>query len=237
MSTDGKTLSFDLPVTAASQPNVTVEAIFLKDNVLYQATKTLNVPPVQQQLQVTVTAAKELFQPGESAVYDVVTRDAHGKPVRADLSFGVVDEAIYSLYPDSSGDMVTRLYPKRYVSSQVDSSLTFYFSGEAGTKSPMLALRNTRYRPQLAQVKPGNEAKPKVRKAFPDTAFWAPDVHTDETGHAQVTLAFPDSLTTWRATVHAVTANAQAGECDQPGAGAEERAGADGHAAVFAQGG
>ena len=53
MSTDGKTLSFDLPVTAASQPNVTVEAIFLKDNVLYQATKTLNVPPVQQQLQVT----------------------------------------------------------------------------------------------------------------------------------------------------------------------------------------
>ena len=75
----------------------------------------------------------------------------------------------------------------------------------------MLAMRNTRYRPQLAQVKPGNEAKPKVRKAFPDTAFWAPDVHTDETGHAQVTLAFPDSLTTWRATVHAVTANAQAG--------------------------
>ena len=32
----------------------------------------------------------------------------------ADFSFGVVDEAIYSLYPDSSGDMVKKLYPNRY---------------------------------------------------------------------------------------------------------------------------
>ena len=71
----------------------------------------------------------------------------------------MVDEAIYSLYPDSSGDMVQRLYPQRYAESQVDSSLDYYFSGEAGTKSPMLAMRNARYRPQLAQVKPGNEAE------------------------------------------------------------------------------
>jgi uncharacterized protein YfaS (alpha-2-macroglobulin family) len=90
-------------------------------------------------------------------------------------------------------------------------SLDFYFSGEAGVKSPMLAMRNTRYRPQLAQVKPGNEAKPRVRKAFPDTAFWAPDVHTDASGHAHVSLVFPDSLTTWRATVHAITADSKAG--------------------------
>ena len=47
----------------------------------------------------------------------------------------------------------------------------------------------------LAQVKPGNEAKPRVRKAFPDTAFWAPHVHTDASGHAKVSLTFPDSLT------------------------------------------
>ena len=72
-------------------------------------------------------------------------------------------------------------------------------------------MRNARYRPQLAQVKPGNEAKPRVRKAFPDTAFWAPDLRTDASGHARVSLTFPDSLTTWRATVRAVTADSQAG--------------------------
>lgn len=211
MHTDGKTLAFDLPITADSQPNLTVEAFFIKDNTLFQASKVIKVPPVQQQLVVEITPAKQLFQPQQSAVYDVLTRDFKGKPVSADLSFGVVDEAIYSLYPDTSGDMVRRLYPQRSLQSQVDSSLLYYFSGEAGVKSPMLAMRNARYRPQLAQVKPGNEAKPRVRKAFPDTAFWAPIVHTDASGHARVSLTFPDSLTTWRATVHAITPDSKAG--------------------------
>jgi uncharacterized protein YfaS (alpha-2-macroglobulin family) len=211
MHSDGKTLSFDLPITVDSQPNITVDVLFLKNNVLYQASKILKVPPAQQMLQVKITPVKDVFQPQQNASYDVTATDFAGKPVSADLSFGVVDEAIYSLYPDDSGDMVRRLYPQRYAESQVDSSLDFYFSGEAGVKSPMLAMRNARYRPQLAQVKPGNEAKPRVRKAFPDTAFWAPDVHTDASGHAHVSLVFPDSLTTWRATVHAITADSKAG--------------------------
>lgn len=211
MHTDGKTLAFDLPITADAQPNITVDALFLKDNTLYQASKVIKVPPAQQQLQVLVTPTKDVFQPQQSATYDVSTRDFAGKPVSADLSFGVVDEAIYSLYPDSSGNMVSSLYPQRSVYASVDTSLDYYFSGEAGLKSPMLALRNARYRPQLAQVKPGNEAQPRVRKAFPDTAFWAPDVHTDAAGHARVNVTFPDSLTTWRATVHAITPASQAG--------------------------
>jgi hypothetical protein len=211
MQSDGKTMSFDLPITSDSQPNVTVEAMYLKDSTLYQATKVLKVPPSQQQLQVQITPVRDVFQPQQSAAYDVTTRDAAGKPVSANLSFGVVDEAIYSLYADLSGDMVRKLYPQRSDWAQVDSSLTYYFSGEAGTKSPMLAMRNARYRPQLAQIKPGNEAKPRVRKAFPDTAYWNPSVQTDASGHARVTLTFPDSLTTWRATVHAITADSKAG--------------------------
>jgi uncharacterized protein YfaS (alpha-2-macroglobulin family) len=208
---DGRTLAFDLPITADSQPNINVDVVFLKDNTLYQASKNIKVPPLQQQLQVKITPAHDVFQPQQSAEYDVTTLDFAGKPVIADLSFGVVDEAIYSLYPDMSGDMVRRLYPERYGYSQIDSSLTYYFSGQAGTRSPLLAMRNARYRPQLAQVKPGNEAKPRVRKAFPDTAYWNPSIRTDANGHARVTITFPDSLTTWRATVHAITASSQAG--------------------------
>jgi uncharacterized protein YfaS (alpha-2-macroglobulin family) len=211
LHTDGKTLSFDLPITAEAQPNLTVSTLFLKDNTLYQATKRIQVPPAQQKLQVEVTPTRDVFQPQQSATYDVLTKDFTGKPVSADVSFGVVDEAIYSLYPDASGDMIKSLYPQRYSSAEVDSSLEYYFSGQAGTRSPMLAERNRRYHPQLAQVKPGNEAAPKVRKAFPDTAYWAPDVHTDGSGHARVTLTFPDSLTTWRTTVHAITDDSKAG--------------------------
>ncbi len=208
----GKALTFDLPITTDAQPNLEVTAAFIRNDQLYQANVSIKVPPVQEQLQIDITPDKEVFQPQQTAGYDVFARDWQGKPVSADFSFGVVDEAIYSLYPDSSGDMVKKLYPDRYVFAAVDSSLQYYFSGRAGLKSPLLASRHSRYRPQLAQVKPGNDVvQPRVRKAFPDTAYWSPSIHTDAAGHAHVTLTFPDSLTTWRTTVHAITLDSRAG--------------------------
>ena len=137
----GKSLTFDLPITADAQPNLEVTAAFVRDDQLYQANLSIKVPPVQQQLQIDITPDKQIFQPQQTAGYDVFARDWQGKPVSADFSFGVVDEAIYSLYPDSSGDMVKQLYPDRYVFAAVDSSLQYYFSGKAGLKSPLLAER------------------------------------------------------------------------------------------------
>ncbi len=212
IASDGRTVNFDLPITTDSQPNLEVSVLFVKNGQLYQATKQIRVPPLQQQLQVEIKRNKDVFQPGQPADYDVYTRDYQGKPVSADFSFGVVDEAIYSIYPDSSGDIVKALYPNRYNYAAVDSSLQYYFTGTAGVKSPMLAERSSRYGQQLAQVKPGNDSvQPKIRKAFPDTAYWAPSIHTDATGHAHVQFGFPDSLTTWRATVRAVTDDSKAG--------------------------
>ena len=114
--------------------------LFIRNDQLYQANVSIKVPPGQQQLQIDITPDKQVFQPQQTAGYDVFARDWHGKPVSADFSFGVVDEAIYSLYPDNSGDMVKKLYPRplrlrrgRFVAA------TYYFYGKAGDKSPMLA--------------------------------------------------------------------------------------------------
>ena len=137
----GKSLTFDLPITTDAQPNLDVSVAFIRNDQLYQANQSIKVPPVQQQLQIDITPDKQVFQPQQTAGYDVFARDWQGKPVSADFSFGVVDEAIYSLYPDSSGDMVKKLYPDRYVYAAVDSSLQYYFSGKAGLKSPLLAMR------------------------------------------------------------------------------------------------
>ena len=53
--------------------------------------------------------------------------------------------------------------------------------------------------------------QPKIRKAFPDTAFWATDITTDGSGHARAKVEFPDSLTTWRATARGATPDTKAG--------------------------
>ena len=54
--------------------------------------------------------------------------------------------------------------------------------------------------------------QPQVRKYFPDTIEWLPTLVTDASGKARASFNFPDSLTTWRATVRAVTRNTLVGQ-------------------------
>ena len=207
----GKSVAFDVPIAKLAQPNLIVTAVIVHDNQLMTAQKSLKVPAVERTLAITVTPSKPKYLPGEKGSFDVLTVDYQGKPVEADLSFGEVDEALYSVRPDSSGDIVAFFYPKRYVYLNPQTSFEFYFFGEAGTKSPLLA-QAAIYHPRLAQVKPGSDlVVPKVRKAFPDTAYWNPNVHTGPDGHARVEFNFPDSLTTWRTTIRAMTDDGKAG--------------------------
>jgi uncharacterized protein YfaS (alpha-2-macroglobulin family) len=205
--------AFDVPITKLAQPNLVVCAVIVHDNQVMTAQKSLKVPLVERTLTITATPSKAKYLPGEKGSFDVLAVDSHGKPVEADLSFGEVDEALYSVRPDSSGDIVAAFYPKRSVYLNPQSSFDFFFSGEAGTKSPLLAqLANGLYHPRLAQVKPGSDlVVPKVRKAFPDTAYWNPNVHTGPDGHARVEFNFPDALTTWRTTIRAMTDDGKAG--------------------------
>jgi uncharacterized protein YfaS (alpha-2-macroglobulin family) len=208
----GESAPFDVPITAQSQPNVIVSAIIVHDNQVMTAQKSLNVPLVERTLNITATPSKDKYLPGEKGSFDVFAADSKGNPVQADLSFGEVDEALYSVRQDTSGDIVSYFYPRREVYLQAQSSFEFYFSGQAGTKSPLLAQAGGMYHPRLAQVKPGSDlVVPKVRKAFPDTAFWNPNVRTGADGHARVEFNFPDALTTWRTTIRAMTDDGKAG--------------------------
>lgn len=207
----GSSVAFDVPITQQAQPNLYVTAIVVHDDQVMTAQKSLKVPLVERTLTITATPAKTQYEPGDKASYDVLAVDSAGKPVQADLSFGVVDEALYSVRPDTTPDIVSSFYPKRYVYLQPQTSFEFYFEGEAGTKSPMLADAGL-YHPRMAQVKPGSDlVVPKIRKAFPDTAYWNPNVRTGADGRARVEFNFPDALTTWRTTIRAMTDDGKGG--------------------------
>jgi len=208
----GTGVAFDVPITLEAQPNLVVSAIIVHNDQLMTTQKSLKVPPLERTLTITATPAKAQYEPGDKASFDVKAVDSAGKPVAADFSFGVVDEALYSVRPDSTSDIVASFYPKREVYLEPQTSFEFYFEGEAGTKSPMLAGLTGLYHPRLAQVKPGSDlVVPKVRKAFPDTAYWNPDVRTGADGRAHVEFSFPDALTTWRTTIRAMTDDGKAG--------------------------
>src|SRR5208337_2884683 len=180
-------ITVDVPITVDSQPNVFVSAVFLWDNEAYEGSKSLNVPAVERRLNIEITPVKQQFQPGEAASYNITAKDWTGKPVEAELSVGVVDDAVYAVEPDTSGDIVRAFYGQRESMVRTETSLEFYFHGEAGKREMELARlapppTSPPHQHDLAQVKATEFVQPKIRKAFPDTAFWQADVKTDAQG-------------------------------------------------------
>jgi uncharacterized protein YfaS (alpha-2-macroglobulin family) len=212
-------ITVDVPITVECQPNMFISAVFVWNDQAYEGSRSLSVPAVERRLKIEITPAKQQFEPGEAETYKVSTMDWAGKPVAAELSVGVVDDAVYAVEPDSAGDIVRAFYGARENGVQTQTSLEFYFHGEAG-KRPMelagIAGGASRGRAggrehSLAQVKASDLVQPKIRKAFPDTAFWQAAVRTDANGQAVVKVPFPDSLTTWRTTVRAIAQDTRGG--------------------------
>jgi len=204
------TAEFAVPVTTADEPGITVSAWFVRAGDLYTGTKYLRVPPEQHQLSVKLATDKPQYLPGQTADYSIDVSGADGRPVpRAEFSLGVVDEAIYAVRRDTLEDPLTFFFGREGNSVYTDNSLSFFFNGEAGKRRMQLA--QLRAPSRLAQLKPDRMVQPKIRKAFPDTAFWATDIVTDTAGHARAKVEFPDSLTTWRATARGVTPDTKAG--------------------------
>jgi uncharacterized protein YfaS (alpha-2-macroglobulin family) len=208
-STDS-TVSYDVPVTASDEPGITVSASFIRNGNFYTGDKYIKVPPVEHQLNVKLSTDKPQYLPGQTADYALEVTDASGKPApRAEFSLGVVDEAIYGIRKDTTQDIVQFFFDREWNHVSTDNSLDYFFNGEAGKRRMRLA--ELRPASRLAQLKPERLVQPKIRKAFPDTAFWAADVTTDANGRAHAKVEYPDSLTTWRATARGVTASTAAG--------------------------
>jgi uncharacterized protein YfaS (alpha-2-macroglobulin family) len=202
-------LLVDVPIRPEYVPNVFIAATFIKDSKLYRGSKSVAVPPVEQTLNVEVKPSKPQFQPGEAAVYTIRARDASNRPVQGEFSLGVVDEAIYAIRPEVNGNILDAFYGKVWNQVSTETSLSYYFSGHAGKRTMQLA--DVRPAGALAQLKPERLVEPKVRKAFPDTAYWLADIRTNANGEAQARFNFPDALTTWRTTARGITLDSKVG--------------------------
>lgn len=209
VSSTASTVTVDVPILPEHVPNFYVSAVFLRAGKLYQGTKRIKVPPDEQQLSVEITPSKNEYQPGEQAEFTVKAQDHLGKPVSAEFSLGIVDEAIYAIRKDQTPGMSQFFYGNLPNSVNTDSSLSYYFHGQAGRRR--MQLTQLARRTTLAQLKPDRLVQPKIRKAFPDTAYWAANLTTDAAGKATARLSFPDSLTQWRATARGVTSDTRVG--------------------------
>jgi alpha-2-macroglobulin len=202
--------AIEVPIDAADAGDIYVHIAYMREGRLYRAERRLGVPATDRALQITLTADRPTAKPQEPGVFTVNVVDASGAPVRAQVSLGVIDEAVYAIRPDETPDPVRYFYRREYSRVGTVFSRDYYFTGFSGGERLQLAAR--RRRPfTLAEFKGEKQVQPQVRKDFPDAIYWIGDLVTDAGGRARVSIKYPDALTTWRLTARAVTADTRAG--------------------------
>ncbi|MBV7331137.1 Ig-like domain-containing protein [Chloroflexi bacterium TSY] len=165
-------------------------AINQPDALLFMDSVELTVPARNKRLNVTIMSDHDQYAPRDEATFKLLVTDFEGNPVQAELSLALVDEAIFTLSDDLSGDIFEAFYFKRQNAVRTyDSMVPIRWPGGGGGGGGG-----------------GNGATP-PRRDFPDTAQWIPSILTNAAGEASVTIALPDSLTSWRMTAKATTAN------------------------------
>ncbi len=218
---------YRLPITAEHAPNIYVSVVIVKGPDATNPAAThkvgilpLDVEPVEQTLDITLRPSVEQAEPGEMVSFDVQARDASGDPVQASFSLDLVDKAVLSLKPREEADAIQEtFYGRRGLGVSTSSGLVLSINrillkqleelddiamrglgiGGGGAEevveeeAPAMA-------PATDEMEKAAEGQPsgvELRERFEDTAFWNPNVVTDQNGQASVEVELPDNLTTW----------------------------------------
>ncbi|MBK9049952.1 MAG: Ig-like domain-containing protein [Chloroflexi bacterium] len=211
---DNSSDTIEIPIPAGYAPNVYVSVVAVQGTLgntafadIRLGMTELDINPEQLSLNVSVTADRELYQPGETATYTIQVTDYAGNPVSADVSLALVDLAVLTLKPDNAPPILEAFYANQPFRSRLGSGL-FYsgegleieipnpFGGGGGGGGGEDSAESVALRDQQDDD---------VRKDFRDTAYWEAVVTTDEDGTATVTVDLPDNLTTWRMSAKAAT--------------------------------
>src|SRR5262249_47644434 len=142
----------------------------------------IKVDSAERSLTIAIKPDRDVYRPGDKATVDLQVTDGYGRPTQAEVSLGVVDEAIYGISEELAPDIFKFFHGQR--PNRVTTVYSFAERMLGGADK---------------------DSRSRVRQNFKDTAFWAPALRTDPSGRARVTFDWPDNLTTWRFTARAVT--------------------------------
>lgn len=196
----GKSTAVDIPVRAEYRPNFYIGVCFVRNKSFSEQQARARVSLDAQKLNVRIEPDKRRYLPGEKASYKITATDARGKPISAELSLGIVDEAIYAIAEDRTTPILDYFYSRK--PNEVNTRFSF----------PSIYLSDPDKAGNMAKMPRRALSEVYTRKRFLDTAFWVPNAITNAKGEATLSFAFPDNLTTWRATVRAITMDTCCGD-------------------------
>lgn len=204
---DGASYQLDLPLGPEDAPNVYVSVTLIGRNAdgrpdFRMGYLELSVEPVQQTLQLELTADPQTAGPGDRVQFRLEARDSFGRPVQGEFSLAVVDEAIFALREPNAPPILEGIYGRQPLRISSSLSLAVY----AGRISM----------PPLGGGGGGGGMPfaPQVRTDFQDTAYWTGTLTTGEDGTAVAEVVLPDNLTTWVALARGLDGSVRVGETE-----------------------
>ena len=187
----------EIPVSKELAPNIHVSASMIANGRFYHQQGLLKVDHQPGKLDLTVTPQQEVYAPGDTAKL-TITSTTEGKPVPAEISLALVDEAIFAVAPETREEIYRFFRGRRdHLVRTIYSFPRLYLGGASK---------------DLAKLAGDDDLKGiKVRKVFKDTAAWLPLLTSDSNGTVVAEAQLPDNLTKWRATAVGHTATQQFG--------------------------
>lgn len=231
----GNTMMVDLPITKKYTPNFFFTASFMFNNQIYENTVKVKVPPKDKVLNVKILTDKKSYYPRKSGKITVKVTDSKGKPVKAEVSLAVVNEALYRISADLFPDPRLFFYSYRWnsVTSMNSIALRFYgysrvlreryamnyynkkvwaFEDFMSTQNAYAGSKEAESKKRNGKGKSTKKEDGIVRKIFKDQIFWQGKLITDSKGKGTATVQFPDNLTEWRIVAIAVTKDTKVGK-------------------------
>lgn len=159
----------------------------------------LRVDPELRRLKLALKPNATDFRPGAEIAVDLAVTDAAGRGSPAELTVFAVDEGVLMLTNYATPD------PLPVFTASRPLSVSTLETRDALAKIGLASLDS-----MIGSDKGGDGGgggDPNARSNFRQTAFFDPNVRTDEKGHASVRFKLPDSLTTYRIMATAVSAD------------------------------
>ncbi len=195
--------SISVPLDEQAAPNLYLTVTLLGQRAdgspdFRYGVRNLPVEPERLTLQVNLLDLPAETVPQAEVTVRLRVTDADGNPVQGAFSLAVVDKAALALADPNSAPIEQGFYGVQGLGIRTGIGLTAYARRVVDAPGGMGG--------------GGGAVTPAVRREFPDTAFWQPEIVTDAGGEAVVTFTVPDSLTTWVLDLRGVTRDSRVGQ-------------------------
>ncbi|MBQ6449759.1 hypothetical protein IJJ08_02555 [bacterium] len=177
----------------ADYPNTYAEVSLFNRNAYQSTSSEIEMDKRAKKIALQISTDRDVYHPGEQVKVKIQTRnELTGQPMSAQVTLWTIDEALLALESDRRPEISEFFWFERYHWIQTFHSLESLglYGAERG----------------------GGGGGDDLRDIFKDTAYWNPNIVTDDNGIAEIEFTLPDNLTSWILTGVATTAQTEVGE-------------------------